>query len=535
MSNEKKPVLHRFAVPVALALLALALTWWLRSPMHAMPLERDEGAYATIAVRWMAGDVLYRELFDHKPPLVYGVYALAQLVPASPVSAVRTLATLYLLASGVIVLLLGWRLYGAWGAVAGLVLFLAYASSRRFQGLTFNSEAIMTLPSMLGCLLVVWGMQLSPTTTTVAVERTGPPAHPSPSNPLRRCVILLVLAGVCVGLAILAKPVGGVLLLPLALAPLLLPWPWVRRVGVAGLALAAAAVPLVGCLIYLGLQGALPAMHEALISYNRIYMQESMRNLARDPFWIWNIWKPMLVLFGPGIGGGAATLWVRSWRTPAHIIMGVWGLSLLGTALISVRDYPHYYLAAVPAFSVWSGALVAGSVRALRRWGGARLPRLLAGVPGVVLVAVLVVPPVQEIWPLRSMSPREQIDTLYGYEGTEHFWAATQVAEYLASRVEHNEQKAVFLWISEPQIYYLANLPPPTRFVYDYPVDRLPGARDEVLRTLRQVQPSFIVTYRDVRPIGFYPFANEEGYQLAVTIGGFDVFKRHMVQTLTES
>jgi hypothetical protein len=52
------------------ALVLAALAWWLRAPLHALPLERDEGAYAIIATRMMAGDVLYRELFDHKPTLV---------------------------------------------------------------------------------------------------------------------------------------------------------------------------------------------------------------------------------------------------------------------------------------------------------------------------------------------------------------------------------------------------------------------------------------------------------------------------------
>jgi 4-amino-4-deoxy-L-arabinose transferase-like glycosyltransferase len=481
----------------------MALTWWLRSPMHALPLERDEGAYAVIAVRWMDGEILYRDLFDHKPPLVYLVYGLARFCSSDPVRAIRTLATLYLLASGVVVLLTGWRLYGPWSAVAGLALFLAYGSSWRFQGLTFNSEAIMTLPAMLGCLGVVWGMQ---------VRRPLP----------------FVLAGMGVGLTALAKPVGVLLLGPLCLALLLLDWPWRRRLTVARRVLSAALLPTLVLLAYLTFHGALPAAYEALISYNRIYMRESLHNLANNPFWIWTIWKPMLALFGPGGAGVVVTLLVRRWRTPAHIVTAGWGAMLLLSALITVRDYPHYYLAAVPLFSLWAGALLFGLVdgewlrsRRLLRW------RWMAALPALVLLVVLVLPPVREIWPLRTMSPREQIEALHSTEGTRHFWAATEVASYLASRGSPDEP--VFLWISEPQIYYLANLRPATRFVYDYPVDRLPRARDEVLRTLRQQPPRSIVTYHDVRPIGFYPFAAEEGYRLVATIGGFDVFERDPV------
>src|ERR671922_2576087 len=73
-------------LPLVVCMLALA--WWLRGPLHHLPLERDEGAYAVIATRWLAGDVPYRDLFDHKPPLIYVIYALARLVPADPVGAI---------------------------------------------------------------------------------------------------------------------------------------------------------------------------------------------------------------------------------------------------------------------------------------------------------------------------------------------------------------------------------------------------------------------------------------------------------------
>src|SRR6266508_3339760 len=176
------------ALLVVVAML-LALAWWLRSPLHRMPLERDEGAYAVMAARWLAGDRLYADIFDHKPPLIYLIYALAWLLPGGPVGAIRTLATLYMLATGLLLFALGWRLYGRWAAATALALFLAYGSSLSFQGLTFNSESVMALPATAGCLLLVW-----------SIQRDRP--------------ALIGLAGLCVGLAAAAKPVGAILLAP---------------------------------------------------------------------------------------------------------------------------------------------------------------------------------------------------------------------------------------------------------------------------------------------------------------------------------
>ncbi|NTU85635.1 MAG: hypothetical protein HGA45_40920, partial [Chloroflexales bacterium] len=142
-------------VTLAALLTLAALTWWLRAPLHQMPLTRDEGAYATITAHMLAGDVLYRDLFDHKPPLIHLIVALAACAPADPVIAVRVLATGFLLVTGGAVFILGRRLYGRLAAVAATALLLAYGSSPRFEGLTFYPEAVLGLPATLGCLLAV--------------------------------------------------------------------------------------------------------------------------------------------------------------------------------------------------------------------------------------------------------------------------------------------------------------------------------------------------------------------------------------------
>jgi hypothetical protein len=551
------------------ALLLALLTWWLRAPLHHMPLERDEGAYAIIAARLLAGDSLYADLFDHKPPLVHLVYALAAAAPADPVVAVRALATLYLLVTGVALLTLAWRLYGRLAALIVLALLLAYGSSWRFQGLSFNSEAVLSLPATLGCLWAVAAL-------------------------LRGRTLPLLWAGVGVGLAALAKPVGLALLGPLLLTPLLARWPW--RHTLAGLALATlgVALPLALFGLSLWLQDAVGAANEALLIYNRLYAAESLAQGWR-PGWLWRIWGPMLVLALPALLGlllvtltgpvlaaqeapPSAALrtdrkYVRlpcfpalQWRrrraefprsrmrergtggegaqlvtmpetasppqssvcpqTPAawwaaHAVAALWGLTLLATALLSLRPYPHYYLAAVPFLSLWAGAglarLAGWLALALKQpWLGP----VAAGVAG----AALIVPVLSELAPLRRLEPTAQISSLYTWDGAQFFAPAAELAAYVATSVP--PEQAIFVWAAEPQIYYLSRRRPAARFVYDYPVDRLPGARDELLTTLRHNPPALIVTYHDVRPLGFYPFADELGYYLSRQIGGFDVFER---------
>lgn len=489
--------------PVAALLLAAGLTWWLRAPLHQMPLERDEGAYAVIAERWLAGDTLYRELFDHKPPLVYAVFALAALIPGDPVVAIRALATLYLLVTAGVLLALGQRLYGPLAAVAAVLAMLAYGSSWRFQGLTFNTEAVMALPVTVACLLVVQALQ---------EDRAW----------------LLFWAGCWVGLAALAKPVALLLLGPLLLAPVLARWP-LKRAGTGAATGLAGVMLLPGlCVLWLALEGASGAAYEALIDYNRLYAAESLAQgwtLAK----LWPIWAPMLTLglpallgFGvaplvrPAARAGAAARW---W--PAHLTVGLWGLALLATAVLSLRPYPHYYLAAVPLLSLLAGAGIGALARLL-----AAATRRSWLAPGAMLLAsiALIAPVVVELTPLRRLAPAAQISALYAWDGVHFFAPASEVAAFVREHVPPEEP--IFIWAAEPQIYTLAARRPVARFVYDYPVDRLPGARDELLATLRRTPPPLIVTYSAVRPIGVHPFFEEYGYTLRATIGGYDIFER---------
>jgi 4-amino-4-deoxy-L-arabinose transferase-like glycosyltransferase len=458
--------------------------------LHHLPLERDEGAYAVLASGLAAGQVPYRDLFDHKPPLVFLVYMLALPIPGDPVVALRLLATGYLLASGAALLALGWRLYGRWAGLAALALTLAYGSSLRFQGITFNSEAILLLPALLACLALV-----------EALKRQRP--------------ALAGLAGLGVGLATLAKPVGGLLLLPLALALLAAPWFWRTRLRALTLALAGGALPLLLVAGWLWTQGALPAAYEALVVYNRLYAAESLA-MGWDFWGLASIWGPMLMLAGPGMLGLLATLARRELRQVPNLAAAGWGLALLGSALLSLRAYPHYYLVAVPFFALWAGAGLVLLSRLSARW--------LVLPASLVLLLVLLAPPLREIGALRGHTPTEQSTALYGADGLNFFAQADEVAAYVQQRVPPNQP--IFVWAAEPQIYYLAQRPPATRFVYDYPLERLAGARDETLAALRREPPALIITYRDVRPIGSGPLFEELGYRLQARIGGFDMFGR---------
>ncbi len=480
---------QRIGLGLGLLLIGLAI-WLLRAPLHRLPLERDEGAYAVLARDWLAGFVPYRDRFDHKPPFVYAAYAPATLFPGDPVLASRRWATIWLLAT---VAGIWWAARRLWRSeLAGLIAALVagfWASGIMVQGITFNSEAVLLLPAVLGL-----GASLR------ALDSDQPTRW-------------WLLSGGLATLAILSKPIGVFLLPASLLAPLAggaLSGPrWKNGVAVAGGMLLAGA-PLA---LYLLLSGAWDAAVGALWTYNLRYAAESAANPRGFFATLWPIWRPLLPLALVGGLGGAVG--IGGERRAAQLVALGWGLGLIAGAVASLRPYPHYYLAAVPALALWAGGL-----------GRLRLPRFpAAAAPAAIMIALAVCwPPLATLAPYRSEPPEAQIERLYGLDGREFFALAPKVVSWIDAQV--GPQATLWVWAAEPQIYLLGQRAVPTRFPYDYPLAVLPGAREEALAALRQAPPQVIVTYEGVRPQGFGELQNAYGYVLRVHLGGYDIWVR---------
>ena len=65
---------------IVCAVLAVVLRW----PAYGMPWDRDASVYAVIGRGLGWGDLPYRDLFDHKQPLIYPVYGVIDALGISP-------------------------------------------------------------------------------------------------------------------------------------------------------------------------------------------------------------------------------------------------------------------------------------------------------------------------------------------------------------------------------------------------------------------------------------------------------------------
>jgi hypothetical protein len=123
---------------VVLILLLLAL----RLPSLVQPAGGDQGLYGYAGQRILAGDVMYRDVWDQKPPALAFVYAaLSSLHPSQGVVPAADLAAAAAVAFGLIVL--GRRRYSSnvgYGAAA-IFLFFGDPYLQRLAGIYVRGQA----------------------------------------------------------------------------------------------------------------------------------------------------------------------------------------------------------------------------------------------------------------------------------------------------------------------------------------------------------------------------------------------------------
>jgi hypothetical protein len=126
-------------------------------------LSDDEAIYGVVAREMLSGHVLYRDVVDHKPPLIYLTYAVTQAA-GGPVGGMRLLhlvTILVVFATALIVADLTRRLRPAAGERASLVAALLYilftTTLLDFDSLAANCELFMMLPLTASLALYVRG------------------------------------------------------------------------------------------------------------------------------------------------------------------------------------------------------------------------------------------------------------------------------------------------------------------------------------------------------------------------------------------
>ena len=396
------------------------------------------------------GAVPYLAFWDHKPPLIYLIDALALSVSGGAIWGVW-LATVAALLVTLGAAVAAWRrMFGAAAAViAALVLAVSFDVPA-----PFNLTEGFVLPAQAAALLILarWSM----TRGRVLVPALG--------------------IGALGGIAFLLRPnlIGTPAAVAIAMALTLLITRRVREVAVLVAGCLAGAALVVGpVLLWLGNAGALGAFWDQVFHYNFVYTAASLRARVRAAFEGVAVTTVYGTLLLPLAGWFVAAQRLRASQrdaaaVPPLILCLFWLPIELALAALPGRPYWHYFAPMLlPLASLV--ALCVSEVFAVvdRTMPGAASDRWRRRAVVVFCIAIAVLPVGRALFEVRDEGLRSD-------RGTEVDLAAQYV------RANTAPAAPLLVWGHASDIYLSADRKPATRFVYPLALFT-PGYADSAL------------------------------------------------------
>ena len=461
MKQQPSPEL-RFAFVAWLAVAALACA--LRAPVADLPFERDEGEYAYIAQRWLAGDVPYRDAFDQKPPGVFVFYAAAMTLGGETPAAVRWGAQLATIAALGALIWIGARLFSPAVGVAAAFAGALLSADPAWLGNAVNTEQVALVPISFGALCAL----------VAGTQR-------------RRAFSLAV--GVLGGMALLLKPVTApIVAFEIATAACL-----ARRPLAHGIAAACGIVAVLAPVaLYFAVNGAARAFFDAVVWNNLAYAGET--KLAAYPRYFAAQFGPTLrplgLVYGAALAAplallGAARPEAGTRRRLAWV--AAWFAASLPAIAMGGYFRQHYFVLALPPLALLAGV----GLDALGRlaFGAHPIARVFAPVAALLLVATGVA---TSWWYFGPARPEARLHRIYG---SNPFPEAPALGAWLAAHSTPEER--IFIYGSEPQLLFYAGRKSASRYVFVYPLTMpLPAAaarQSEALGEFDFAPPRFVV------------------------------------------
>jgi hypothetical protein len=495
------------SIPLGVVAAAITtLVFVLRSSTFFHSVENwDESLYLLMGRSLLDGEALYTDIWEHKPPGIALLFALAQLVFGRTVLSIRIFASLAVCASSLLLFLIGRSLRDQ---TTGIVAGLLYAIFSITYGRSANVEISFT-PFVLLAFYVVLSHGRAQ-----LLDRPGLP----------------LALGVAAGLALQVSYIAVFDLSALALflvgdlwkAAREKPARFFRFVGLASIgptatfALVALWFSATGHFAdYIDANFAANVGYVAdKIDYRRLGWMVTRRVREAFPLWFSLPLAGLYLVFLRALGCG----------TRRGLAAGLlWAALALPGICITGRLFAHYFLELLPAQCLVCALVIGATIEETRR--------VSAGRTAAVLGLILLAPALRAAEKPLLLTAR----TVYHryVEGTDH-WGdePAAVAEYLRARLTKDD----FLYVADyhPILYYLVPAKVPTRFPFPIHItdEWWQGlTRTDPQREVRSIfakRPLYVVKAEE-KDTSFYRFLHEElerSYQLEQTIGGVAIYRR---------
>jgi len=465
---------------VALLLgVAAALVLLSQSPLVFDIPGRDAGLYGYSGWRILQGEILYRDIFDHKPPLIFYLNALGLWLGSGSHWGIWILEALSLFAATALSLVTLRRAFTLLPAVAATVVWLL---TLPLLG-TANRPEAFALPLQFLALYLALRYLAAPRA-----------AH-------------LYLLGLSATAAFLLKPNLVGIWLAIALALFLLRArhsEWRRLAREATQMAAAAVVPLLLVLLYFAANGALTSMIDAVLNFNLAYASGSLL----DRFLTLYQGIEVTAQTGLSIVGLAAWLVgvvqaVRRRPLPPLLLLALITLPLeFLLAVLPSEQYVHYFIPWMPTFAILLGYFF-HTFGHITEKGKDTLTLVWTGALVLAMIAL----------PLATIANR--FGPGYHPDVSEQE-TVQQVVAYVTANTARDDY--LLVWGFNARINYVSRRPAPSRFVYHTPFFTpgysRPALFSEFLQDLQAHPPALIVDSWTSNPADATAFAESQRQSL---------------------
>lgn len=492
--------LIRSAPLVALAVVSV-VALLLRIPSVVEPLGIDQSLWAS-AVRAMSrGDLLYRDVWEQRPPGIYWIYLAGFRMLGWTTS---TVAWLDIFASA-----------------ATAVLLFAIARRLSTTPLAILASALYTALTMPAWLYGYGGFLERSVCESFIVVCISAAAWCATGLREKDSTVLAMLMGLAAGAAVVLKPNAGLYF------PALLLWTFLYRQRPAGsripswtiAAIATSIAIPAAAIVWLWNLGILYEARIAVIDFNRHYVSQGFApasyavdfskavwlRIKTDPLWL-----------AGAIGSIVALTDVARFRRlpPMPALALIWGSAAALVIIVNgARLFNSYFINALPPLAIVSAWLLAGAASASARTQARSSIRvLLAAATGILMVVVLVERGYADRvlhWARTDFAAiRGDLDRIsyldrFGGYGTNRGYSAranAELVEYIRSHT--GEHDRIFLFgINGAGVYFGSDRLPAHRFLrvnffvdsdFPDPRFRLPA----IVSELRAARPRFVIFER---------------------------------------
>ena len=432
----------------------------------------DEGIYQVLGDAINNGRLLYLEIWDNKPPLLYWLYGIF----SSDQFTVRLASLIFGILTVFVFYLLSRKIFRN-GKISFIstALLAVLLGSPLLEGNIANAENFMLLPILGGALLV---FNLSS----------------------------LFLAGILLGIAFLFKIVAifDFAAFFLFLLLLFMKIKKINRKNILSVIKKEAffslgfSLPILVTALFFFLSGAFSPFFKAAFLANVDYVDYGNRLIIPQGFLILKFIILSIFVF--------IIFTKREKMSPSSIFILLWfGFSLFN-AFFSQRPYTHYLLVLLPSFSLLLGLTIQDlKIRKIA------LPIFLVS---LFLILINFRFYGKTIFYYQNfISFMTQNKSVYAYQ---RFFDRGTPVDYRISqfvRTHTKDEDSIFIWGNNPQIYKLTNKLPPGRYTVAY---HILSASDGIAQTRSQLldkKPKIIIIMPYMK---FYPFSLSDYYERAL-------------------